>query len=167
MTDETIEEKPLLSFRERIRINQENKTAALVRVDEGEEGELIDIDLLERKLIAQITNTEKFNLDTKPRKTLIHLIEQPYDTKFAFRVVKGEGENYINAIRQVLSRTRRRAKAKKITLEQWKLFLDGIDETHAEYTEVTLVRSRTLTGHEISLYDDLVEAMKHTPFKSA
>lgn len=114
---------------------------------------------LELALHAQLDSADKYNLETIPRVTVLKIVETAIDVKFTFRVHKGEAENYMGAMRQVLSRTRKKAKKKHMRLDEFKLLHLGTIE-HEAYDEVTLVRTKTLSPYEESVYDSLFNAMK-------
>lgn len=117
------------------------------------------------ELSSQIENTDKNNLETIPRKTTLKLVSMALDVHFSFRVAKGEAENYMGAMRQVLSRTRKKAKRKRMILDEFKMLHVSTDETHGEYDIVTLVRSKTLSPHEESVFDELMAVMAKTEKK--
>jgi hypothetical protein len=99
---------------------------------------------------------EKFALETSPRETVYKfLANKKLDEPFLFNVQKGDGENYAQAMRQVLSRARAKALKKKIPLDEFKVLTLKIENLE-NYDEVTLIRTKTLSTKEESVYDDLI-----------
>jgi hypothetical protein len=144
------------SFRDRIKINKTDKVIAQPLI-----GTPIEIgpEEIENSLSARLENTDKFGLETNPRKTVLKLVETPLDTKFIFRVTRGEAENFISAMRQVLSRVRKKAKKNKWRLDEFKMLTIECKQFE-EYDEICLVRTKTLDPYEESVYESLFAALK-------
>lgn len=103
---------------------------------------------------------EKHGLETAPRQTILTmLIEKKIDELFIFKTERENGQAYVQAMRMVLSRTRRKALQKKRQLDEFKLLVRAI-ETLEEYDQVTLVRTKTLSLKEESVYDELMSAFE-------
>lgn len=156
------------SLLHRIAINRTGKPLKQF-VRPFKQGKIQEINMLDAssvgELSSQIENTDKNNLETIPRRTTLKLVSTPLDTNYVFKVAKGEAENYMGAMRQVLSRTRKKAKRKRMILDEFKMLHVSTDETNPEYDEVTLVRSKTLSPHEESVFDELMAVMAKTEKK--
>lgn len=102
---------------------------------------------------------KRYELETKPRETVLKMfMERKLDENFIFKVTKGEGENYVQAMRQILSRTRKKALRNKMPLNEFKLLTVNITEKE-DHDVVTLVRTKRMSEHMQSVYDDLITAM--------
>lgn len=101
---------------------------------------------------------EKTGVDweTSARATVIRMFtEAKFEENFTFKVAPGEADHYINAMRSVLARVRKKAMKEKKKLDEFKLLVVGIkhEPTH---DVVTLVRTRATSQKAKSIYDDLV-----------
>jgi hypothetical protein len=115
---------------------------------------------LAENLQKQLAAVEKNDLETVPRETVLKmLIQKKLDEHFIFKTSLGEGEHYIQAMRQVLSRTRKKALRKKQRLDEFKVYVISIEEKE-DHDVVTLVRSKNMTRTEESVYDALMEQFK-------
>lgn len=144
-----------------IAINKTGKIVAPPR-EKVEPVTELDFSSLEQKL----ENTQDENFEHLPRHTVLKMLrEGALDTDFIFKVSFGEGDNYVQAMRQVLSRARRSAKKKQTRLDNFKLLTRSIESVEADGSEpahdlVTLVRSKNMTALEISVYDEITEAFE-------
>ena len=117
-----------------------------------------DLSQIAEKFQGHVLNITKNDLETVPRETVLKmLIQKKLDEHFIFRVETGEGENYIQAMRQVLSRTRKKALKKKQQLDEFKMLIVGV-EHKTDYDIITLVRTKTMSAHQESVYDEIMAA---------
>lgn len=153
------------AIRKRIEINQRgtirDKTqAALHSAAHVPNLPINTIDLgiaFEQGLEAQ----KRLDLEVLPRDTFLKmLIQKPeLEVDFIFRVAKGEGDHYIQAMRQVISRTRKKAKRDKVRLQDFKLIVKSI-ETKEDHDVVTLIRAKSMNAVQRSVYDQLLDAFE-------
>lgn len=116
----------------------------------------LNLDTFATKFDALGEAIKKHGLETVPRQTMLTmLIEKKIDEFFIFKCEVGKGQAYVQAMRMVLSRTRRKALEKKRQLDEFKLLVRGI-KTFEEYDEITLVRTKTLSPKEECVYDELM-----------
>ncbi len=112
------------------------------------------------KMQAQLASAARVDLEQIPRKTLVRMFtEADLEVKFTFKVELGGGKNYVQAMRQVLSRVRDKAAAQKMELEDFKLFTLKI-ESKEDHDEITLIRSAIMTQKEESIYTELMDKLK-------
>ena len=108
---------------------------------------------------ASLASAARNDLEQIPRKTLLHMfINCPLEVEYTFKVEHGGGGNYVQAMRQVLSRIRKKAAREKIELEDFKLIELKV-ETKEDHDEVTLLRSTMMTQKDESAYKDLMALM--------
>jgi hypothetical protein len=122
---------------------------------------LDDIDLgdLEKDVAKNLQAVNEFGVETSPRDLLIKLIGTvEIDVEFEFKTVPGGGENFVQAMRMVLSRVRARAKRKKLPLDEFKLLFQKCERLE-NYDVVTVMRSKSLSPKDESMYDDLTKLM--------
>lgn len=123
-------------------------------------GEKPPKDDIAAKLAEQFSAVERNELESVPRETVLKmLIQKKLDEHFIFKTIKGDGNNYIQAMRQVLSRTRKTAYKKKQRLDEFKMFVISVVEK-TDHDEVTLMRSKSMQPHLESVYDALMDAFK-------
>lgn len=162
------------AFLEQIRINKTNRIrdadqAARHKAAESEAEEFFETGrpvpaITGESILAKFqtrADAERNNtLETIPRITVRRMLtEKKLNEDFVFRVYLGHGENYIQAMRQVLSRTRKKAYKKRIRLDEFKMFVVGI-RVLDDCDEVTLMRTTQMPEHLKSVYDDLIDAFK-------
>lgn len=96
-----------------------------------------------------------------PRETFLKmLIQKPeLEVEFSFKVQRKQGNHYIQAIRQVISRTRRKARNEKRRLQEFKLIVKSV-ETMDDHDVVTLIRAKTMNAVQRSVYDKLLDAFE-------
>lgn len=112
------------------------------------------------KMSEQFAAISEQELETVPRETVLKLlIQKKLDEHFIFKTMAKDGEKYIQAMRQVLSRTRKKALKKKQRLDEFKLYVISIEEK-PDHDVVTLMRSKNMTRTEESVYDALMEQFK-------
>lgn len=112
------------------------------------------------RLNAKLQSVERNELETLPRETVLKmLVQKKMEEHFIFKVDLGHGENYVQAMRQVLSRARKKALKKKQRLDEFKLYVIDIKQQE-DHDVVTLVRTRQLNPQETSLYDDILNAFE-------
>lgn len=112
------------------------------------------------KMHAVMASAAREDLEQVPRKTLVKMFKDiPLEEKFTFKVELGGGANYVQAMRQVLSRVRKKAAAQKMELEDFKLFELGI-ESKEDHDAVTLIRSAVMTQKEESVYTELMSTIQ-------
>lgn len=118
----------------------------------------IDLSAQFDKLINAGKNND---LEDIPRETILKmLIQKPeLEVEFTFKVMKGEADHYIQAMRQVLTRTRRKAKKEKRRLQDFKLLVKNT-ETKEDHDVVTLVRAKSIAPHLRSVYNELLDAFE-------
>lgn len=140
---------------ERARLAQETQDAAVIsQMQVSDPGDLIT--KMHEVMAAPVRN----DIETLPRDTIIKmLVDVPLEEKFTFKTELGGGGNYVQAMRQVLSRVRKKAAKSKMELEEFKLFEIAI-ESKDGYDEVTLIRSATMTTKEESVYEDLMNKLR-------
>lgn len=116
----------------------------------------LNLDNFVEKFDTHDEMVKKHGLETVPRATMLTMLRQKkIDEDFTFKCEVNRGKDYIQAIRMVLSRTRRKALERKRQLDEFKLLVRGI-KTFEEYDEVTLVRTKTLSPKEECVYDELM-----------
>lgn len=116
-------------------------------------------ELLEQ-MQRHLASAARDDLEQIPRKTLVRMFQTcPLEEKFIFKVSLGGGGNYVQAMRQVLSRVRKKAEREKLELEDFKLFELGV-ESKDDHDEVTLIRSAVMTQKDESIYTELMDSMK-------
>lgn len=118
----------------------------------------IDMNDIAARLEQKLQSVERNELETLPRDTVLRmLVQKKMDEQFSFKVDLDRGENYIQAMRQVLSRARKKALKKKQRLDEFKLYVISI--THEkDHDVVIVVRTRQLNAQEMSVYDDIINA---------
>lgn len=152
---------------EKIRINKTGKirdpaqAAKTINADENSDGPVtLNLSDIEGKLNQDFEAGENHELEIIPRATVKRMLEEKkYDEPFVFKVHLGQGANYVQAMRQVLSRARKKALRKKIRLEEFKLFELAI-ESKEDHDIVRLVRVKNIPAHLTSVYDELLNAFK-------
>lgn len=149
-----------LPHREEIRINKTGKLKTSPRADDDATGMKpieINLDNLDAKMVEQ----QHPDLEHLPRDTVKKMIMTvPLDQEFIFKVAVDCGENYVQAMRQVLSRTRKKARKRKVRLDEFKLLTRKIINRPAAeppHDEVTLIRSKNMSALEVSVYDEILE----------
>lgn len=158
-----IEGEQILPHKDQISINKTGKLVA-EPIKPADDEEDLDIDF--SKLGQSLENTQDETFEHLPRYTVLKMLKEGHlDTDFIFKVTAGEGENYVQAMRQVLSRARKKAKKKGTRLDNFKLFTRSIktveaDDTSPSHDLVTLIRSKNMTELEISVYDEITEAFE-------
>jgi hypothetical protein len=141
----------LLEQRKLATIERKQQSTALVPVA-SDPGDIVI------GLQRALKSAEVNELETSPRNTVLKmLMTKKMDEYYIFKTTLGQGANYVQAMRQVLTRTRRKAKLQKQTLDEFKLFEISI-VSEADHDVVTLERSKRLTKEEGSVYDDLINA---------
>lgn len=98
-------------------------------------------------------------LENNPRQTVISLFKLPADTPFTFKTKLHQGQNYLDAMRQLISRARRHARIAKQPITHWKMLLMGPIEHHATYDLLTLVKTQMATIRQKEMYADLLDVM--------
>lgn len=112
------------------------------------------------RLSAKLQSVARNELETLPRETVLKmLVQKKLDEHYSFKVDLGHGDNYVQAMRQVLSRARKKALKKKQRLDEFKLYVISIEQEE-DYDKVTLVRTRQLNPQETSLYDEILNAFE-------
>ena len=161
-------------FMERIRINQsgkivDKKQAELHRAvtaaaeNENETIKIISADDVELGLTETFHNNEREDLELVPRETVLRmLLDCKLDEQYRFKTTKNGGEHYVQAVRQVLSRTRKKALRQRRVLDEFKLLTISI-EVKDDHDEVVLVRSKQMSLHEASVFDELIDAFERKP----
>lgn len=105
---------------------------------------------------AKLDAAVKNDWETQARATLIRMFEQAkLEENFSFKVAPGTADHYVNAMRSVMSRVRKKATKNKKTVEDFKLLVVGITN-HPTHDAVTLVRTKTSSGKAKSAYDELL-----------
>lgn len=121
---------------------------------------LPDLSHIADQVGAEVEAIEKNSLETVPRETVLKMLcEKKMDEHFIFSVQSGEAENYIQAMRQVLSRTRKKALRKKKQLSEFKMLIISV-EKKKDQDVVTLVRTKMMSEHQESVYDELIAAFE-------
>lgn len=146
---------------ERIRINKANTIRDAVQAKafaESEAGPITE-DIMSG-LTAQLTAAERHELEHVPRDTVLKLLSnKQLDEHFIFMTTHGQGENYVQAMRQVLARTRKKAAKKKVRLQEFKMYVVSI-KRNEDHDVVTVVRTRKMPEHLESVYDALLDAFE-------
>lgn len=120
----------------------------------------ITAESLEINFSAQLTAAERNELETVPRETVLKMLNnKKLDEHFVFNTFHGQGDAYVQAMRQVLSRTRKKALKKRVRLDEFKLFVVMIEDK-SDHDIVTLVRTKQMPAHLESVYDALVDAFE-------
>lgn len=104
------------------------------------------------------------DLETNARLTIIRMFQEApaLDQNFSFKTAPQKGEDYVQAIRQVLSRSRQKLRSRQNTQPpHFKLFLIGIEhlEDHDLVTIVRSAQSRSLVVG--SLMDEIAGLIKN------
>lgn len=131
---------------------------------EGAGGVIINtehpIEINMKSLDGKLAAHNRSDVETVPRDTVLKmLMDAKLDEMFIFHTAPGEGENYLQAMRQVLSRARAKAYKKKTRLDEFKLLCHAITQKE-EFDEVIVIRTKNMSEHEESVYDGLIEAFK-------
>lgn len=151
-------------FLEQIRINKSQR----IRDPEQAEafaanraaGGPLDALTLTEGLISKLTDQERKELEHVPRDTVLKMLSnKQLDEPFMFMTALGEGDNYVQAMRQVLSRTRKKAKSKKIRLQEFKLFVQSI-ESKENHDVVIMIRTKQMPANLESVYDALIDVFE-------
>lgn len=118
-------------------------------------GDSLNAAMERAKVAAAVTD-----LEVEPRATVLKMLTaKKLNEPYTFKVAKGEADNYIQAMRQVLSRTRAKASRAKKSLNEFKMMrLDVVE--NLDHDLVTLVRTKTLSEHQASVYDQLIAAFE-------
>ena len=158
----------MTSFMEKIRINQAGTIkdkAQAAKHDAELNQKSISVDDVEIGLTTAITDLDRTDLELSPRETVYRmLIDCKLDEQYRFKTSKGQGEHYVQAVRQVLSRTRKKALRSKRQLDEFKLLTISIEtKPESDYDESVLVRSKQMSLHEASVYDELIDAFERKP----
>lgn len=117
-------------------------------------------DFINASIIKAEEIAQKRNFEIIPRHTLIKLVKTPIDHEFIFYVPRFQGENYLQCMRQVLSR----ARAKHINkgaggkLPPFKLYKRAINILE-DCDEVVVMRSLTTQQKEATEYSELLGAL--------
>ena len=101
---------------------------------------------------------QRSDLETNARLTIIRLFQEApnLDQEFSFKTRPGKGADYVQAIRQVLSKSRAVLRSKQNTQPRsFKLFLVSI-EKQQDHDLVTIVRS----DKRKSVIDDLADLIQ-------
>lgn len=115
------------------------------------------------QLEQQLKTASEHELELHPRQTVLRfLVEKQMDELFTFKTQLGRGANYVQAMRQVLSRSRNKALAKKVPLQEFKVYEIEI-KSEKDHDIVTLMRTRRLLEKEQSVYDELIAKFARTP----
>lgn len=111
-------------------------------------------------------NAARVELEQVPRQTLVKMFKTTkLEEEFRFKVELGCGGNYVQAMRQVLARVRKRVKDNpQVELEDFRLFELSI-ESKDDHDEVVLLRSAIMTQKDKSIYEDLIDLMAMTKAK--
>jgi hypothetical protein len=155
----------LTKIREKYQVNSpvahDSASDGLVRVAHVEQKPPVKVEQkftgLAEKLERQLIATAQGDFETVPRDTVLKLLHRNMDELFIFNTALGQGENYVQAMRQVLSRTRKRAEKKRVVLEEFKLYIVTI-QSKDDVDCVTLVRTKGIPEHLVSVYDELTAA---------
>lgn len=148
--------------REQLRINTTGKLKAEPRdlpPEDGDGAPMIEINLEEFENSMELNRHPE--LEHQPRATVIKFVQTALDTEFSFKVPLNCGDNYVQAMRQVLSRTRKKARMKKKVLDDFKTQQKPIEhfpEADPPHDLVTLIRTKNLSKLEGSVYDVLFSA---------
>jgi hypothetical protein len=127
----------------------------------GAERKQIELNLSEKAYADRIVTQYDLSVEHEPRATVLKMLTAAkLDENYTFKVASGEADNYIQAMRQVLSRTRKKAASKKQKLTEFKMLRVSVETTPTHDT-VTLVRTRTLDAHHQSVYSELMEMMQN------
>lgn len=149
----------------RLRASQDAKIDAAARGIEFPAAQSIEGDDIATRLQRQLISAEKNDLETVPRHTVLRMLtEKQLDEPFSFKCSLGHGANYVQAMRQVMSRTRHRASKKKIPLQEFKVYELEI-RSELDHDVVLLLRTRRLMEHEESVYDELMAQVAKQPLK--
>ncbi len=156
----------MTNFLDQIRINKTGKVVDKQQAEkhaEADDNHQITVDDIELGLNETITAIEKGDLELVPRETVLKLLtEYKLDQEFSFKTTKHGGDHYVQAVRQVLSRARKKALRKKKQLDHFKLLTKSI-ETKDDHDFVIIIRSKQMSPHEVSVYDDLIDAFERKP----
>lgn len=117
------------------------------RDDAGE----IDLDLDDFE--KQADNPE---WETSARGTLVKMFKQAaLEENFTFKVAPGTADHYVNAMRGVLARVRKKAEREKRGVDEFKMLVVEVKQ-EPTHDAVTLVRTKTKSRVAKSAYDDLL-----------
>lgn len=96
-----------------------------------------------------------------PRKTILDMLaNSKLDENYVFYTRPNSGEDYVQAMRQLLSRTRKKAKQDKLTLKQdFKLYTIEVVTVENKYDRVTLLRSMSINHRFNSHFDEIMNAL--------
>jgi len=120
---------------------------------------IIDADAIGEKHEMQLHP----DLEHIPRETVIKMIKVGLDVEFTFKVELEKGNNFVQAMRQVLSRSRKKARRKNVRLDEFKVLERSITSKPTDeppHDEVTLVCSKNMSALELSVYDEIIEQME-------
>lgn len=127
---------------------------------------LDEIAAIERRsdiLAAFEEDQQRSDLESNARITIIKMFtEAPaLDQNFTFKTARGKGEDYVQAIRQVLSRGRQKLRSAQNTQPaHFKLFLVGIERLE-DHDLVTIVRSARPSIKMRSVMDDIADLVRN------
>lgn len=149
---------------EQIRINKSGTIRDAIQAENyaasQAAGGPITADDLTIALTARLTAAERNELEHVPRDTVLKMLSnKQMDEPFVFLTSLGEGDNYVQAMRQVLSRTRKKAAKKKVRLAEFKMFVMSITSKE-DHDVVTVIRTKNMPEHLESVYDALLDAFE-------
>lgn len=127
------------------------KTVEAANQRKASPGEELDFDF------TKLDSAVRSEWESSARATLIRMFEQAkMEENFSFKVAPGEGERYVNSVRSVLARVRKKAAKAKIPVEEFKILVVGI-KRETTHDAVTLVRTKASSGKAKSVYDELLD----------
>jgi len=148
-----------------IRLKASQEAKALAASQPEPLAQSIEGDGIAAKLQRQLISAAENELETFPRDTVFRMLsEKQLDEPFTFKCSLGQGANYVQSMRQVLSRTRNKALAKKIPLMEFKVYELTI-RSELDHDVVTLLRTRKMQPQQESVYDELIEQFAKQPLK--
>jgi len=116
----------------------------------NDEGPEIDLDL------ADYDQTIENEWEEGARGTLVKMFQTAkLEEEFTFKVPPGCADRYVNAMRGVLVRVRKKAMKAKRPLDEFKMLVVEV-KREPTYDVVTLVRTKSKSRVSKSAYDDLM-----------
>lgn len=101
-------------------------------------------------------------LDKVPRTTVLNMLrDTPLEADHVFNVRKGGGNDYVRAIRSLLSRIRAKAISQRKHLDEWKLLTVAI-EKFPTHDVVTMLRTKEIKKLRSDDYKDIFAALENT-----
>lgn len=101
-------------------------------------------------------------LDKVPRTTVLNMLrDTPLEVDHVFNVRKGGGNDYVRAIRSLLSRIRAKAISQRKHLDEWKLLTVSVEQLPT-HDVVTMLRTKEIKKLRSDDYKDIFAALENT-----